>query len=571
MDAFVRMGIAGNPWTNHNDAPRANYQDPLVLPTGASGPVQPITWTAFPNKVAWYFSVSQYNPYQVPTPLLYPLADTGRLDPKDPVLRQWASQNGVLKDLEALVKRFPAFASTDLSNFAPVKIPTDVCPVVDWDQDKKDWTKFSASVGGPRGWKDEYNEWVVTRNAAGKITRISFTAENPEYWLTLWNVDPQRVLALYRQLVSPRVHLTDLYLRDAAGKVVTGFDGKPYYNPLNKWNYGNVATDAGGGAVHLTSPPNTVGAEIYLGASASMVRALDAGAYSPVANICAAQYGAPFRNSDPNIGFQANQVARNFGASLTLTNPIALYMQRPDFSNYATPDGTPAESFFTVVRGRTAEEAGTDYDQILHATFEVPPEKGYTVSDIKIGDSQIWWGSQVAETFNQALAATAYTGLPTTDRQRYTDVADREDPTYAWAQPLVENRALRSVLDQPDISAATIPLLPLIVAPGDTLTDMALEVLEGETFAKIEFIDASGVVEPGISVSLKKGYAPPGTRQVPGKHGTHDVFVYVLDIAVSEDVAAGAYGVRVTNKRPGKEREYATYAVPGNLIVALDL
>ena len=32
----------------------------------------------------------------------------------------------------------------------------------------------------------------------GQITKISFTAENPEYWFTLWEVDPEKVLVLYQ-------------------------------------------------------------------------------------------------------------------------------------------------------------------------------------------------------------------------------------------------------------------------------------------------------------------------------------------------------------------------------------
>ena len=78
------------------------------------------------------------------------------------------------------------------------------------------WIAFGPA--GPRGWKDEYNERVTTRNSDGKNTKVSFTAET--------------------------------ILRDHRGL--------PVYNPLNEWNYGNRATAISGGAAHLTSPPNTV-------------------------------------------------------------------------------------------------------------------------------------------------------------------------------------------------------------------------------------------------------------------------------------------------------------------------
>ena len=575
MDAFAKMGIAGNPWANVNDTPRSNYLYPPDLPAGASGVIQPVTWTAFPNKVAWYFSNSQDNPYQVPKMLLYPLADNGRLDPTDPVLKKWAASNGLTEQLQQLVARHPEIASPDLSNFAPLKVPDDVCPVAEWNKPDGAPAKrhlFSQNISGPRGWKDEYNEWVVTRNAEGKITKISFTAENPEYWFTLWEVDPERVLALYRELVSPKVKLDDLYLRakpakdGEPGAIVRDQNGKPVYNPLNKWNYGNAATDEGGGAVHLTSPPNTVGAEIYLGAAATILRALGDTAYSPMNNICAAEYGSPFRNSDPNIGFQANQVVHNIGATLTLTNPIALYMQTPDFSNYVTPDGTPASAFFRIVRGRTAAEAGVKYDQILHAVFEVPEGwgYGYTVSDIKIGGRQIWWGSQMAETFNQALAVTAYPQIPATNRLRYPAVqASASSEANPWPQPIVTNAALEAVTNQPAISSATIPLLPLTARPGQTLTGMALEVIEGTSNATIRFVRADGAFEPGIKATVKSSYSPGGPNAVPGKHKLYSILVYVVDITVADDVAEGQYGVQVVN--PGRPLQIAT---PGGLTVA---
>lgn len=581
MNAFTQMGIVGNPWTNNNDAPRSNYQDPKKVPPSASDPVQPITWTAFPNKVEWYFNTSQNNPYQINRALIYPLVDEGWLNDNH-VMQAWIDAHGdaastLRWNLDAVLSNNPEFGQPSVDNFSAAKIPTDVCPVVNWGQDKQKWTLFSSSVAGPRGWKDEYNEWVVTRNAEGKITKIAFTAENPEYWFTLWLVDPTKVLDLYHELVGPQVQLEDLYLRDAQGNVVNDAQGNPSYNPLNKWNYGNVATATHGGAVHLTSPPNTVGAEMYLGAASTMMRNLTDAQYSPANMICWGQYGGNFRNSDPNIGMQGNQVTRNIQLPITLTNPIALYMQYPDFSNYVTPDGTPASEFFTIVRGRTAAEAGTTYDQILHATFEVPASYGYTVSDIMISPPSnedkifpgfvggtpalpILYGSQMAETFNQALAATAYAGKSLEDTRRYPIVSARENPN-GWAQPLVTAAEFYAVQNQPAISAATIPLLPLAAKPGQILQDMALEVLGGAKDATIDYVDAAGQPVPGIKVQVISA-DPLDDGTAPGKHGVYNLIAYRLTITIAKDVPPGSYGVRVTN--PGNAPDVAT---PGNLII----
>ena len=86
--------------------------------------------------------------------------------------------------------------------------------------------------------------------------------------------------------------------------------GRPAYNPLNKWNSGPKAvrgTNASGGAMHLTSTPNTLQTEMALAGGATILRPCGNGV--PQTVICCAQYGQAYRNSDPHIGQQVNQVA----------------------------------------------------------------------------------------------------------------------------------------------------------------------------------------------------------------------------------------------------------------------
>lgn len=346
------------------------------------------------------------------------------------------------------------------------------------------------------------------------------------------------------------MRLEDLYLKDAQGNTVNDHRNKPYYNPLNKWNYGNRATPTSGGAAHLTSPPNTVGAEIFLGAAATIIRDLSPADYSPQENNCVSEYGSSFRNSDPNIGFQANQVVKNLKFPISLSNPIALYMQRPDFSNYKLPETETdpearASDFFKILRGKSASETGRNYDQILHAVFEVPADRGYTVSDITINGKPIWWGSQIAETFNQALAATAYIKESLKDTHKHPGVGtpDKQQP---WPQPLVKNSVLKTINNTPSISAATIPLLPPVVEAGSRLTDMALEALEGGNAPRIEFTNPDGTVASDIKLENLTSYTP-GNNQVPGKHKLYSTIIYVFDIDIGENVAPGQYGIRVSN------------------------
>src|SRR5205085_4182012 len=81
------------------------------------------------------------------------------------------------------------------------------------------WAQAEGTVSARSQFQDEYLEWNVVRNAAGKITRVSFTCEGPEYWDFLAKADPNKLLALYKQLVNPahagEVKLSDLIVGNA--------------------------------------------------------------------------------------------------------------------------------------------------------------------------------------------------------------------------------------------------------------------------------------------------------------------------------------------------------------------
>lgn len=267
------------------------------------------------------------------------------------------------------------------------------------DQGPPDVDGAPYSPVGPRGWQDEYCEWSVTRNSDGKITRVMFTCENAEYWFSLWNVSPQRVLELYRELIGDQVQIEDLYLQDNGRVVIDPDTGRPAYNALNRWN--STTTD---GAVHLVSPPNTLGAEIYLAAAATLLRAHDG---NPVTDrdalLNCSKYGRAFRNSDPFIGWTVNTLVRTSGARVTLKDPVGLYIQNPDFQRFSLPFTAPpnakVEDCWKIVRGQTG--------MALHVVFEVPKEYGFTVGDILVDGKQIEFGSQIARTFQIQLTGQA--------------------------------------------------------------------------------------------------------------------------------------------------------------------
>lgn len=243
------------------------------------------------------------------------------------------------------------------------------------------WLAFPATLLGPtrlqlaendRTVQDEYCEWS-TEKQGGKIVRVTFTTEVPEYFEHLLATDPGGLVRLYQKLVDPRVKLSDL--RDSQG----------HYAPINKWNHparpGRVA--------HLLQATNTLGAAIDLVARATVPRVAGS---KPVteqqALVACASLGEPRRHSDPQIAGAVNAAARG-GAEISLADPPGLHLGRPRTAGMVTPDGTDAASFWTIERGRP--------DHAVRARFEVPANMNYVVGDITIGGRPIQFGGQIAE------------------------------------------------------------------------------------------------------------------------------------------------------------------------------
>jgi hypothetical protein len=235
--------------------------------------------------------------------------------------------------------------------------------------DRDRWEKADSS----RQVQDEYCEWLVERNTQGKIVRVTFTTEVPEYWETLADDSQDRLLALYRELVGPQVQLSEL------------LDGGGQYNPRNRWN-----ADGKGSIVHLIQGSNTVAAAVELAAAATIERVIDGQALTSEQKLIKCSgYGIPTRNSDPHIGASINALAR-MRADVTLADPPGLYIN-DDFTpaGWKTPDGTSPKAFWRWVRGEPRRR--------LRGVYEVPVEKGYVVGDISISGQPIEFGGQIAD------------------------------------------------------------------------------------------------------------------------------------------------------------------------------
>ncbi len=517
LDGFIQQGMAGSIWNMDNMPPTTNYFNPLDTPIPSSAITPNIEWQAFPGRISYYF------PSLSATDVLS-LADTGYLP-------------------------------DGTTSFGT--ITTNPCP-------DRSFTPTVYGPYGPRGWQDEYCEWAVTRNSENKITRIDFTCENPEYWNTLWMTDRYTALSIYQSTLNkPQIKLEDLYLYDSGGNIVTDpSTGKPAYNPLNKWNSGPFSTDSAGGAMHLTSTPNTLQTETGLACAATVQRTVGNNDFNTL--ICCAQYGQPHRNSDPNIGGTVNQIVSG-GLTVTLTNPPGLYIQLPNFSGYKTPDGTPASSFWKIVRGQ--ETMTVDGNQlpgnfILHAVFEVPESLGYTVSDITINGTPIMYGGQVTKTFNMQIVATGFTSTTPAaigcSVSKANPLAQPLQMFYANVFNAMANDKVANPVNQPMTLVSNSTLIAPIIAQGATgqmaLTCDTLTATPGDptTWPSITF-DGSGDLKATVTSVGSVNYAVPG-NSYPGTYA-----VLYFDLSVSTTAATGLRNVYVTN--PGQAQGAAMPAL----------
>jgi hypothetical protein len=365
----------------------------------------------------------------------------------------------------------------------------------------------------------------------------------------------------------------DLQLTDAAGNpVIDSATGRPAYNPLNKWNSGLVSTrgvNATGGAIHLTSTPNTLQTELGLAGGATVRRTV--GNSNPQTLICCSQYGQPFRNSDPHIGQIVNQVV-SAGNNVSLANPTGLYIQMPDFSGYALPadpnlpPGAKPADCWQVVRGaETVQDPVTGQpfngNMMLHVAFQIPEAwiaagVSFTVGDITIKANgvpeKIQYASQILETFHVGLFARP---LPATQPQPMACVVNLPaNGQAAQVQPvqMFYQSVWNGYYNTPVSNPAGVPMSlasnSVIVPP---------QVLQGASNLTMVLTCSTAVTGPGGQ--LPTITVPEGdiTFQVlsmttvnyaaPGNSYPSDFQLLTLNLSVSAHAKPGIRSIVVTN------------------------
>ncbi|MEA2879487.1 MAG: hypothetical protein QOF14_4683 [Hyphomicrobiales bacterium] len=237
---------------------------------------------------------------------------------------------------------------------------------------------------GGRTTQVEYLEWFAERDDHGRIAKVTFTTESPEYWKALFRAPggSDRVLELYRELLgNPAIALSEI--TDASGQ----------YDPLNQWNttrgiiHHIVAHDP-----ELSTPQNLLGAALGLGGRA---------VFLPTVSDNFQTFNDSPTAADPRVTNDVSALARK-GLQITAADPIGIYLGGWDDTGWSKPDGSPVGDYWKIVR-----PAGASGPPALRLVYEVPASEGFVVGDIRIGGRPIEFGGQIAEHLTVLFPAVA--------------------------------------------------------------------------------------------------------------------------------------------------------------------
>jgi hypothetical protein len=266
-----------------------------------------------------------------------------------------------------------------------------------------DWQLGNVDAGRPIG-HEEYLEWRVVRNGAGKITRMEFTTEIREYWQILAKYHPTKCLRLLGRFAGERIAaFEDVYGRDPEQMTLEerleSFQGNMFAPngtaPKSPYNNGRRAI------AFMCKAVNTLSAAIQLASFAAFpyqAEETDGTIRSITGSEAIAftkQNALDCRNSDPTIVSSVIDLAVS-GRYLTLDDPPGVYILDVQHEKILLPDrsGSIPHDWFEFQRGSRNEG-----ERSQRLVFEVPPSQGFTISDLidEEIDDPIAFGGQIAK------------------------------------------------------------------------------------------------------------------------------------------------------------------------------
>lgn len=157
----------------------------------------------------------------------------------------------------------------------------------------------------------------------------------------------------------------------------------------------------------------------------------------------------------------------------------------PEDANYTI------QECYQVIRGATKDNhlTSTFYpnDMILHARFEVPKDANFKLSDIKVNEKPLKWGSQIAETFNVQLAGTAFKADVNEQATKFPAVSNREHPLPSVGYVLDHN-ILQASLNATNQLLANTNLTPCITKiEASSTTQIAIVAFNATERTQFDF------------------------------------------------------------------------------------
>lgn len=217
--------------------------------------------------------------------------------------------------------KLAASAYTLLEAFAAVPAAQQRIDTVRWIAFPKTAQAPNATIDGDRfGLQDEYVEWRVERDAAGAVTRVTFTTEFLEYYEALTMASHAALVAGVKAVLPgaaptvPELYGPNFNPTSAAPEArARAFRGHAQSNP---WNDGRK------GIMCLAQQFNTLGALFNLGGRAAVPKP-----NLPVGSVCASLGGfcGPARNSDPSIASAIQTLARA-SRGLSFADPVGIVL-----------------------------------------------------------------------------------------------------------------------------------------------------------------------------------------------------------------------------------------------------
>jgi hypothetical protein len=538
--------------------PGKTYVNPKNYPDFFEDAAQiPVRWEAFPGRVLHYLK-DEFNTYYKDSVIAACKKKFGNDKKKvGKCIRDLNYSNIAEERMYEMVDIGPnAFMKNHSKKL--VMIPKSPC------NPNPEETKILDPYG-PRGWLDEYCEMGIMRNDANKITRLHFTCENPEYYWTMWKVDPNKVLEIYQTTLNNKnIKLEDLYLTDSLGKpVIDRTTQLPAYNPINKWNSGTEMTATKGGAMHLTSPPNELQAEIVLAGGGAVLRSYNVEENADANTlICCSKYGRRFRHSDPHIGQNVYQAVQQ-GLEVTLLNPVGLYLQEPLYNYFELPKGAPkdakVEDCFKFVRGEVHSKEGQQKypnNMILHMIMEIPEswDQSITLEDFTVLGKPLRYGSQVMETIKVQLAAAGKAASLTTKAQELDCTADNG---IVGVDYFVDANILKTSIDSYNKLNvyANVTCNITQVEQGKKVDNLAVVISNvvdkfGNGIPPNKFDpSAINISFPDTKIEVTSQYA--GNDPAYAVLTENEEYTFNISVNVPADLPVGQYSILVTNNNFG--------------------